>query len=167
MPKVNGKKYSYTKAGMAAAKKAASKKTATKRPPNSKTLPNNIKSGTKKPRVGTSPGAPLPPKKRPSMKLPGGGPKPKPKPAANTKPKIGSAYGPKQSGPEDAPRTNARDKRVAQKAAQEARRESERKRRNDALAKGVANRKKKKFGASNTRRVGPGDQGTPGRGRGR
>jgi hypothetical protein len=32
MPNVNGKKYPYTKAGMAAAKKAASKKKATKKP---------------------------------------------------------------------------------------------------------------------------------------
>ena len=31
MPKVNGKKYPYTKAGMAAAKKAASKKKVTKK----------------------------------------------------------------------------------------------------------------------------------------
>jgi len=32
MPSVNGKKYPYTKAGMAAAKKAASKKKVTKKP---------------------------------------------------------------------------------------------------------------------------------------
>ena len=32
MPNVNGKKYPYTKAGMAAAKKAASKKKVTKKP---------------------------------------------------------------------------------------------------------------------------------------
>lgn len=32
MPSVNGKKYPYTKAGMAAAKKAASKKKVSKKP---------------------------------------------------------------------------------------------------------------------------------------
>ena len=104
--------------------------------------------------------------------------KPMPKPKAKA-PAINSPYGPKTSGPSDAPARKPKPKplsvingisqstpssRQQQKSAQNKRKADAVAKRQDAVKTGAASRKKKTFGASGTRRVTPGDQSTRGRG---